>query len=484
MATTTITGLGSGMDINSIVTALVDAEKAPKQSQIDRQKTNTETTLSAVGTLQAALETFEASLSSLKSVSSNFAGSTAASSSENVATVTAKSDAVNGSYNLTVNNLATSSKVASASLAGGASTAFASGGTLKIDIGDNASYSVNVKEGATLTEIKDAINEQLSSSAGISANIISDSSGARLVLSSETTGEGTDLYVTGSGDLAALNINVAAQTDADGAAVVDANGQPVMERVLTKQSGSAAGYITEAKDASYSIDGLELTSSTNTTSAVSGLSITLAGEGTSTIKVGANTEGLKTSVETFVAAYNTLMTVTNSLTKVTATEDGSSTEAGALIGDSSVRSLLSSIRSALVDSSGSSGGLSVLSQLGVSTNKDGTLSIDDKKLETGLSNHYDSVAEFFTGDKGLISRLTSVTTEYSKSGGLIDSREDALKTKLSDLEDQQESLDRRIEKLETTLYSKYNNMDSLVSQLNSTSESVLQTLNALNNNDD
>ncbi len=228
---TTITGLGTGLDIDSMVEAVVNAEKAPKQGQIDRLTAKTNVSLSAVNTLKAALETFQASMTSLKSSSTAFAAFSAKSSNESVATLTASTGAVTGSYKLDVEQLATSSKVATANLSGGASTTFASGGTLSISVGENSSYNLDIKAGASLTDIRDAINSQLSASAGISANIITDSSGSRLVLSSETTGEGTDLYVSGSGDLSALNVNV----DEDG------------NRALVKQSGDGAGYITQRR---------------------------------------------------------------------------------------------------------------------------------------------------------------------------------------------------------------------------------------------
>ncbi|WP_242671859.1 flagellar filament capping protein FliD [Stutzerimonas kirkiae] len=464
-----ITGLGSGLDIDALVEVTVEAEKAAKQAQIDRLTTKTDTSISAVGTLKSAIEAFEASLTSLQTVSSSFDGLSASSSSSSVASVTAGSGAVAGSYSLEVTQLATASKVASASQEGGSSTTFASGGTLTVDVGDNASYDVEVSAGASLTQIRDAINDQLSSTAGISANIVTDSSGARLVLSSETTGEGTDLYVSGTGDLAALNINV----DDEG------------NHSLTQQSGSAAGYITAAGNASYKLDGLELSSSSNTVTALSGLSIKLASEGSSTLTVATNTDGLKESINTFVTAYNTLLTVTNALTKVTATSDGSSTEAGALVGDASVRSLLNSVRNALVEPSTSSGGLSVLAQLGVTTNKtDGTLSIDDDKLSSALETHAADVKSFFSGDNGLLGRLKSVTEPYTATGGLLATRTEALQTTKAQLTEQQEALDRRIESLTTMLYTKYNNMDTLIAQLSATSESILATLNALNNSDD
>ncbi len=467
MSGTTITGLGTGLDIDGMVTAIADAEKAPKQAQIDRLTTKTETSLSAVGTLTSAVETFEASLTALESSSSSFEGLGVQSSADGVASATAGAGAVPGSYEVEVISLASSSKVASASLEGGASTTFDSGGTLTIDVGDNASYEVQVAPGASLTEIRDAINSQLSATAGISANIITDASGARLVLSSEVTGEGTDLYVKGTGDLAALNINV----DEDG------------NHDLTQQSGTGAGSITLASNASYKIDGLELSSSTNTVTALSGLSIKLTAEGTTTLTVAPNTEGLKTSIEAFVSAYNNLITVTNALTRVTTSEDETSTDAGALVGDALVRSLLGSIRNELVQPSTGSGELSVLAQLGVTTNKDGTLSIDDAKLSSALETHYDEVQAFFVGDDGLIPRLKSVTEPYTAPGGLLAGRTESLQKTKTQLSEQQQALDRRIDSLTTSLYTKYNNMDILVAQLQATSESILATLNALNNKD-
>ncbi|RRV37279.1 flagellar cap protein FliD [Stutzerimonas stutzeri] len=469
MATSTITGLGSGLDIDSMVTAIADAQKAPKQAQIDRLTTKNETTLSAVGTLKSALETFEASMAALTSVSSSFDAFSATSSSSSVASVTVGNGAVAGSYALEVESLATGSKVATQSFDTGASTTFASGGDLTIGIGDNTSYTVSVKAGATLTEIRDAINSQLSSSAGISANIVTDSNGSRLVLSSETTGEGTDLHVSGTGDLAALDINNT--FDEDG------------KRVLSKQSGTDAGYITLSSNASYTLDGLELSSSTNTVTALSGLSIKLTAEGTTTLTVAPNTEGLKTSIEAFVSAYNNLITVTNALTRVTTSEDETSTDAGALVGDALVRSLLGSIRNELVQPSTGSGELSVLAQLGVTTNKDGTLSIDDAKLSSALETHYDEVQAFFVGDDGLIPRLKSVTEPYTAPGGLLAGRTESLQKTMTQLSEQQQALDRRIDSLTTSLYTKYNNMDILVAQLQATSESILATLNALNNKD-
>lgn len=456
MAGSTITGLGSGLDIDGLVKAMVTSQKAPKEAQLQRMSTTTNATLSAVGTLKSTLDTFQTALTSLKSVSSNFSALSAKSSKEDAATVTAGSGAVAGKYNLEVTQLASGSKVATQVVEGGSSASFA-GGSLTISLG-SASYTVGVDDGATLTDIRNSINSRLSNSAGISANIVTDSSGSRLVLSSETTGEGTDLSVSGSNDsLAQLNVEEGVQ-----------------------QSGNGAGYITQAKDAKFTLDGLAMTSATNTaSSAISGLTLRLVGEEKSTITVGPNNDGLKTSVETFVSAYNTLITMTNAMTKVSTGSDGEVTDAGALLGDASVRTLLSSMRNALSTPSADTGDLKVLSQLGISTQKDGTLAIDDSKLSSALNKHYDVVGEFFTGKDGLVSRMDRSVSAFTETGGLLSKRQERLQSTLTDLNEQAETLNRRTEKLETQLYARFNKMDAVLGQMESTRNSIYSMFEAM-----
>ncbi|MFC3609656.1 flagellar filament capping protein FliD [Stutzerimonas tarimensis] len=456
MSGTTITGLGSGLDIDGLVKAMVTAEKAPKAAQINRQTAIASTTLSAVGTLKSAVDTFQTTLSGLTRNASNFAPLTAKSTKEDVATVTVGNGAAPGKYALEVEQLATGSKIASQVISGGSSASFG-GGSLSISLG-SATYSVNVNDGATLSEIRDSINTRLSSSAGISANIVTDSSGSRLVLSSETTGEGTDLTISGSNpSLSQLNVEAGVQ-----------------------QSGTGAGYLVQAQDARFSIDGLSMTSATNTVSnAISGLTIKLEGTESTTLNVGANTEGMKTSVESFVTAYNTLVTMTNALTKVTPGANGEVADAGALLGDASVRTMMNSLRNAMATPSDASGELKVLSQLGVSTQKDGTLAIDSAKLEKALATNHAAVGEFFSGDEGLLTRMGKSVSAYSETGGILSKRQDNLQANLTKLSEEQAALDRRVEKLETSLYSKFNSMDILLGQMESTRNSIYSMFDAL-----
>lgn len=580
MAVSTITGLGSGLDINKLVEALANAEKAPKQTQINIQKARNETQLSAVGMLKSAVETFEASLLGLKQNTSAFAAYKASSSKSEVATVTMGSGAVAGSYKLEVTQLATASKVASAIQS---STTYASGGKLTIKIGDNE-HELSVAEGASLTDIRNAINDKLSGSAGISANIVTDGQGgSRLVLSSETTGEGADISVIGEGDLARLNISGSQQNGTtsnvtSAAIAVDKfqTGQlniklkgvnhPISmaellgsdtelsldqlaerlnakfaaadalkqlrvavtgegnERTLTFSSTSSAGealtvtgtgdlnisasgtvqsgagYITQAADAIFKLDGLEMSSKTNTVTNLSGLTIRLAEEGTTNLSIAANTDGVVGSVESFVMAYNTLLAVTTGLTKVTQTTDSDgniTTQAGALVADSTLRSMMSQLRRTLSNPIEGAGNLKSLADLGISTNRDGTLALDTDRLRKVVSQDPaalaskripvidpEAIQNFFTGENGLFNRIGDITSVYSGKDGLLASREKSLTDAQNALAADQARLDLRIETLTTSLFKKFNAMDSLVARLNATSQSVLATLNALNKKKD
>ncbi|MDF3936916.1 flagellar filament capping protein FliD [Pseudomonas citronellolis] len=462
MAGTSINGVGSGIDIDSIVTSLVNAQKTPKQTQITNQKTATNTTLSAVGSLSSALDTFQAALEKLNDSSNNsFAGLAVKSSDTDALTATLGTGATEGSYKIVVSNLATSSKVATQYIDKSASFG---AGTLTLSQG-SSTYKISVNAGASLTDIRDSINSQLKAS-GITANIITDSNGPRLVLGSSVTGSGSDISVSSSGDSSLSVLNI------------DGSG--------TKASATAGGYVdAPAMNSSYTIDGLSMSSSTNSIkSAISGVEFDLVKAGESTITVSANTDGLKTSVQSFVDAYNALITSINSLTKVTTTTDSDgnpTTSSAALASDAMTRSLLNTLRSELVGSSANGGTIKLLSQLGIATQNDGTLKVDSDKLDTALEKNFASVQGFFTGTGGLLDRMSSSLDVYTQSNGLLDQRTASLNDTLSDLATQQSALDTRMDKLTTTLMAKYNAMDTLVAQLNATSSSVLTTLNALNN---
>lgn len=451
MASSTITGLGSGLKIGELVKALADAEKAPKQSQINKQTATATTTLSAIGTVKSALETYRAALTKLNTAAS-FNGLSGSSSDEAIAKIKLGDGASSGTYSLEVTQLATASKI-STQVYKNTSTIVNDSGesqTLTISQG-NATHSVSIATGATLQQARDSINDQLQSK-GITANIVTDASGSRLIFSSTKMGDGTELTLGGTSDMA-----------------------------------TGVTTIAEPQNAKYKLDGLELESASNTvTGAVSGVDITLAKEGKSSLVVASNNDTLKTSVQSFVTAYNALMTSINSQTKVTTGADDSSASGASLTGDATMRSLVSSIRSELTRSVGT-GGLRTLSQLGINTvQKTGLLELNNDKWDAAVKTMGADISGLFTGKEGLLSRMTAATDEYVKTDGILASRQASLTTQLKQLEESQVALDRRIESLTDTLTKKYNAMDALVAQLKASSDSVMATLNALNksNSDD
>ncbi|GHS82532.1 flagellar hook-associated protein 2 [Pseudomonas sp. PAGU 2196] len=451
MASSTITGLGSGLKIDELVAALAGAEKAPKQTQINNQTATATTTLSAIGTIKSALETYRAALVKLNTAAS-FNGLSGSSSDEAIAKIKLGDGASSGTYSLEVTQLATASKI-STQVYKNTSTIINDSGesqTLTISQG-NATHNVSIAAGATLQQARDSINDQLQSK-GITANIVTDASGSRLIFSSTKMGDGTELTLGGTADMA-----------------------------------TGVTTIAEPQNAKYKLDGLELESASNTvTGAVSGVDITLVKEGKSSLVVASNNDTLKTSVQSFVTAYNALMTTINAQTKVTTGADDSSASGASLTGDATMRSLVSSIRSELTRSVGT-GGLRTLSQLGINTvQKTGLLELNNDKWDAAVKTMGADISGLFIGKEGLLSRMTAATEEYAKTGGILASRQASLTTQLKQLEESQTALDRRIESLTDTLTKKYNAMDTLVAKLKATSDSVMTTLNALNksNSDD
>jgi len=451
-------GLGSGLDTTAIVKALVDAEKTPKQNQIDRQTKVNTASISAIGSLKSALATYKTALEKLGSTTSpQFIAYSATSSDEKTIKATAGATAVNGSYSITVENLATASKVASQRFTG--STDPISQGTLVVSQ-NGTDYNVEIGAGATLQSVRDSINSTLTTK-GITANIINDGSGSRLVLTSTTTGAGSDISVGGISELTIDGTN--------------------------KMAGTGAGFISGlAEDAKFTVDGMSLTSKSNKVdNAVSGMTFELVAENATptTVTVATNNDGLKKSVQSFVDAYNALVTTINSFSQTPKNADGTLGTAPALAGDSMVRGMLSALRNELVVPNGNGNGtLKVLSQLGINTvQSTGLLELDSTKLTAALDTQKlgGEIQSMFSGDDGLANRMTKALEPYTATDGLLADRSKILESAKKNLSMQQSSLDARITAMTASLTKKYNTMDTLVGQLNAQRDNITSIFSAM-----
>ncbi|WP_027598012.1 flagellar filament capping protein FliD [Pseudomonas sp. MOIL14HWK12:I2] len=476
-----ISGIGgSGLDIDSIVTKMVAAEKAPKMDQLNATQTKATAQLTAIGSLKGAISEFQTALTTLNSPTSFQARAVTLSKSDYL-TATASTSASVGSYQVAVTQLAGSSKVALASVPATSTTTASDNktstttpttfgkGTLSIKIGDTKLSDIQVDAtNNTLSGIRDAINKA-GQNQGISASVVNDDTGSRLVLSSTKTGDGNDISVSVSGD--------------------DGSGKQSLTKLAYTPSNSdssdpaAAHSLSKAKSAQMTIDGLKVTSASNTVSnAVDGLSFTLKAttpaDSPMTVGVSQDESGVKGNIKGFVDAYNKLMGVIKTQTSVTKVGDNSSPIAAALVGDATARGLTTTIRSELGTMQGT-GAVKALADLGITTQKDGTLAIDDTKLSSMVSSNFSDLSSFFTGDQGIAARLKGKLDPYTMTNGILEQRSNSLSTTLKNVDAQTATLNTRMTALSDRLYKQYNAMDQLYSSLSTTASSLSQQLAAM-----
>ncbi|PNG09815.1 A-type flagellar hook-associated protein 2 [Stutzerimonas stutzeri] len=445
------------MDIDAMVGALVAAEKAPKEAQLTRLETATTTKISALGTLRTALSSFQTALKGLNDAKL-FENRSAKSSNTDLLTATASKTAQSGTYSVKIEQLATGSKTATKALESDFTAGAA--GTLTVKVGDGEGIDVEVGEGASLTQVKEALNTALKDS-GVTANLLTDPSTGktRLVMSSTNTGEGKDVSISTSAGLEAFAIDTGSDATAE-----------------------VGGVLERAQNAKFTIDGLALQSATNKVEgAIPDVTLNLVAadkDKTVTVTVAQDQDGVTANIKKFVDAYNNLIKTTNSLTKVTKVGEDGQPLTGGLVGDSSVRSILSGIQNELI-SVGGSDGVRMLADLGITTQKDGTLAIDNDKLKTALEKNFDAVGGFFTGETGLMNRLNNRVDGFNQTGGILAQRVSGLEATNADIKAQREKLNLRIESMTTRLYSQFNAMDTLVAQLSNTSSWLENTLSSL-----
>ena len=462
---TGVTGIGSGIDIDSIVASMVSAERAPKEAQLKTLESKTTTRITAIGALKSAISEFQTALGNLNKPEL-FQARAASSSNSELISVKAGVTAGAGSYKVAVSQLAAGSKVALQAIQDDAANPVKLGtGTLKVSVGGTELPAITVDDSNnTLAGVRDAINKA-GAEQGVSATIVTDDAGSRLVLSSKATGTGEDVTVAveaSTGDLSKLAF-------AGGVAAPGADG--------------SAGVISKAQDALLTVDGLSVTSKTNTINgAIEGVTLELKAltEANQPLTIGVtlDEDGVKKQIQSFVDAYNKLIGVINSQTKVTAVGDDKAPVTGALVGDATARTLLNTIRNELVSVQGT-GSIRALTDIGITTQKDGTLKVDDDKLATVMDNSFEALSGLFAGGTGLATRLDEKLKPYTEIGGILEQRNKAMTETISKIDKQKEDLERRITSLQDRLYKQFNAMDLLVGQLSNTSSSLIASLENL-----
>jgi len=378
-----VPGVISGINTSKLIQQLTQVYQAPIQ-QLKSQVAQEDSQLTAWGNFKSALSQLQSGLGGLSNINT-LSQRSVTSSDTSVATASVTNDASPGSYSLSVSGLAQSQSLYSQSFASADQTAVGTG-TLQIQVGSASPVSVSIdNSNNTLNGIAGAIN---SANAGVKAAVVYDGSGYRLTLTGDKTGAKNAFTVTTSGatgNLGALNYNGTTKN-------------------LTQS--------TAAQDASATVNGIAVTSSTNTLSgAVPGVTINLKSGGSATLSVKQDVSSVVGKVKGFVKAFNDTIKTINSLTKY----DSSTHKAGPLLGNSEVQSIRTQLLNAV---SGFGQGVPLSSQynglgsVGLTINKDGTLSLDAGKLSGALQNDFSAVAGFF----GRVGSTTGNGIQYVSAG--------------------------------------------------------------------
>jgi flagellar hook-associated protein 2 len=393
----TAAGVGSGLDIEGLITQLVAAERDPVEARLERKESELKQEISAFGTLKSALSTFQDSASNLNRLST-YNQRTAASTNDDVVGITARAGAEPGNYSLTVSQLAKAHSLASGSYTsvndpvGSGTLTFRFGTTSYSEVPEGSEqipaytgFAVNGERtqaevvidasNNTLEGVRDAIND---ADVGVSAVIVNDGTGFRLLISSEESGAENSLQIS--------------VDDADG----NNADQGGLSALAFNGGGSGMTQTLAGQDAVFTLNGLEISHSSNLAEdVIEGISLDLkelTDTGSVTVSVAEDTESLKEGIKDFVDKYNEYL---NTINRLTAYDPGTKV-AGALQGDFSARSVTSQLRQALTSSvEGFEGAFTSLAEVGITSQVDGTLSISDTKLDAALEEHYDDFVKLF-----------------------------------------------------------------------------------------
>ena len=440
-------GLGSGLDVNGIISQLMAVESQPL-AKLDQREAGYQAEISGYGTLKSALSSLQSSLTALADADT-FHATRGSTTDDAVVVIDTAPDAVPSSYDIQVGRLAQRHKLGASEFASDTTFGGNVDDALTLTVG-TTSFSVDLSSAMTLEQIQAAINVD-GNETGVTAGLITGDSGNQtLVLTSGSSGYEDRVQLSFGGPItdgtfgfSTLNRDadgqlLAADTELDAALVVDGVG-------VTRGSNSIADV-------------------------VEGVTIELKGVGHAVADIDRNQAAATSAVSGFVNAYNELKDQLATLSR------------GTLSGSSLLRGVESRLRGVLNQALSGLGDVSYVSQLGITSNeKTGKLQLDSGKLDAALEQGADSVASFFTDDNGFVTRLDGVLDGLLRSGGMIDSVIDGTNSRIDRIGDQRDALERRLEAIEKRYRNQFAALDTLMARMTTTSDYLTQQLDNLSN---
>jgi len=424
----------AGFDVQTVVNEVLQS-----QSQQETQWQNQETTFNnqntALQQLSTQLQSLQTSVDALNDPAGGLTAVTATVSDSSVLSATAANGAAIGNHTISVNALAATSSFYSDEVATSSTTIGT--GTISFQVGSGPMETISVDgTNDTLSGLADSINAQ---NLGVTASVITDAGGARLVLVSNSSGLAGNITITNN------------------------------------STGLNFTQGTKAQDASLTVDGVPIESSSNTvTTAIPGVTLNLLGESSSpvTLQVGSDTSQATTAINNFVSAYNTVISTLNSDFAYNAT----SGTPGSLMGDSAAEFVQSTLLSDAATSVSGNGAINSLASLGISMGDDGTLTVDDSQLNSALTNNFQAVQSFFqTASTGFAQKLDSDLTNLTDpANGPIAIDENGINSSVSSLQSEISDFQANLATEQQSLLTYYSNINTTLQSL----PTLLSTVNA------
>lgn len=455
MATISSLGIGSGLDLNGLLDQLRSSERE-QLKPITQQQQSYKSQISAYGQLESSLSKFQDAAAKLndaelfKGVTSEVTGS--------AVTAAGGTEAAPGRYDINVTQLARAQSLAADGI-DDSTRALNSAGTLTLSVGDGADTDITIAADSTLEDVRDSIN---ASGAGVQASIVNDGDATnpyRLVLTSEATGTESEMDVSYSDP-----------------------GSELGGLMGYDSSGGTGGSMTQsvaAEDAALSVNGIDITSQSNTVEgAVQGVTLSLAEVDTATLTVERDNAAVESAVKGFVNSYNQLQSKMADLTSFNA-ETG---DAGELLGDSTLRSVESQLRNALGSSAGD-GAFQMLSDIGISLKVDGKLELDEEVLGEAVTTDLGALSTFLTGDDeagGFAGQVDSVLGRMLGDGGLIANSTQGLEASVDRLGERYSRTEESINNTIARYREQFSQLDGMISSMNSTSSYLTQQFANMN----
>lgn len=464
MATMSSPGIGSNLDVKSIVTQLVALERKPL-GKLQLAATTVQAKISAFGQIKSLVSALSDAIGKLSSIT-GWNGVSASSSDTSSVTASAIGGTQPTAFSVEVQNLAKAQSTYSMPLlpVGGAIGA----GTLRLEIGQWAGavftpgggtpVDLTISATDTVSDIAGKIN---GANAGVTATVLSDASGERLLISGKNTG-------------LAAGFKLSVTSDADGNPT-DALG---LSRLV---NGSVTNQA--AINAAATINGIAVSSATNTfASSVAGVTFVAVKQTTApvTITIAKDTSTVKKNIEDFVKAYNDINGVLNEATKY----DQATKTGGLLQGDSTTLALQNALRAAVQSVSTGSSVFQRLSDVGISALRGGNLEIDSTKLSKAMEK-MDEIKALFSSTtpgsaEGIAVRLKGLTKTLLDSTGFFKTKDDNLKRSLDNNAKDQARVNDKATRMEAALNRRYSALDVQLTGLNSLNSYLSQQITQWN----